>query len=287
MRVVVLTAALAGSLLVSADGGSSMTGPHPSSACCWRRRPGRRTPSRRRRSAPPTVPAPLALTTVTSTAGASGCCPAACSPPARHTSSDPEVIGLLVYLGVMTLAVAYGLLYAGLRTVLGSAAVVATLLEPVTAAVLAAVVLDERRRASRRSASSAPSSSWSPSPASNRTNVTTGRCRRGRRPSTLHGRVPEGRRLREIPWLRAYLSRRLEPTGTERRSHDRPARRHEGRAHPRVPDPEQGVLEQPSVRQLPRMLTPFAIPAYRRMAVALSLRRLRLSASGRWPSSGR
>jgi DME family drug/metabolite transporter len=44
----------------------------------------------------------------------------------------------------MTLAAAYALLYAGLRTVTGSAAVVATLLEPVTAALLAAVVLGER-----------------------------------------------------------------------------------------------------------------------------------------------
>ena len=42
------------------------------------------------------------------------------------------------------LAVAYALLYAGLRTVAGSAALVATLLEPVTAAVLAAIVLGER-----------------------------------------------------------------------------------------------------------------------------------------------
>jgi DME family drug/metabolite transporter len=41
------------------------------------------------------------------------------------------------------MAIAYGLLYAGLRTTTGSAAVIATLLEPVTAAVLAAVLLDE------------------------------------------------------------------------------------------------------------------------------------------------
>ena len=35
------------------------------------------------------------------------------------------------------MALAYGLFYAGLRTVPGSAAVIATLLEPVTAAVVA------------------------------------------------------------------------------------------------------------------------------------------------------
>lgn len=41
------------------------------------------------------------------------------------------------------MALAYGLFYAGLRTVAGSAAVIATLLEPVTAALAAAVWLDE------------------------------------------------------------------------------------------------------------------------------------------------
>jgi DME family drug/metabolite transporter len=51
---------------------------------------------------------------------------------------------LLVYLGVATMALSYGLLYAGLRTTSGSAATVATLVEPLSAAVLAALVLDER-----------------------------------------------------------------------------------------------------------------------------------------------
>ncbi len=39
---------------------------------------------------------------------------------------------------------------------------------------------------------------------------------------------------------------------------------------PTVTTEEERTREVPSVRQLPRMLTPFAIPAYRRMAVALS-----------------
>lgn len=51
---------------------------------------------------------------------------------------------LLAYLGVMTLALAYALLYAGLRTTKASTATIASLLEPVTAAVAAAVVLEER-----------------------------------------------------------------------------------------------------------------------------------------------
>ena len=42
------------------------------------------------------------------------------------------------------MALAYALLYAGLRTTSGSAATVATLLEPVTAAAVAALLLDER-----------------------------------------------------------------------------------------------------------------------------------------------
>jgi DME family drug/metabolite transporter len=57
---------------------------------------------------------------------------------------DPVVLGTLVYLGVVTMALAYGLFYVGLRTTTGSSAVIATLLEPVTAAVVAALFLDER-----------------------------------------------------------------------------------------------------------------------------------------------
>lgn len=53
-------------------------------------------------------------------------------------------VGLLAYLGVATMALSYGLLYAGLRTTSGSAATVATLVEPLSAAVLAVVLLGER-----------------------------------------------------------------------------------------------------------------------------------------------
>ena len=51
---------------------------------------------------------------------------------------------LMIYLGVATMALAYGLLYVGLRTTTGSAATVATLLEPVSAAFLAVLLLGER-----------------------------------------------------------------------------------------------------------------------------------------------
>jgi drug/metabolite transporter, DME family len=42
------------------------------------------------------------------------------------------------------MALSYGLLYAGLRTTSGSAATVATLVEPLSAALLAALILSER-----------------------------------------------------------------------------------------------------------------------------------------------
>ena len=51
---------------------------------------------------------------------------------------------LLAYLGVATMALAYGLLYAGLRTTTCSAATIATLLEPISAAALAVALLGER-----------------------------------------------------------------------------------------------------------------------------------------------
>ena len=88
---------------------------------------------------------PLVLTTTTTSVGALALAPfAAVTGLGGAALLDPVVAGTLVYLGVLTMALAYGLLYAGLRTTSGSAAVIATLLEPVTAAVLAAVVLDER-----------------------------------------------------------------------------------------------------------------------------------------------
>jgi DME family drug/metabolite transporter len=90
---------------------------------------------------------PIALATSASGVGALVLAPffgvaAATSQPVGST--DPSSIALLVYLGVATMALSYGLLYAGLRTTSGSAATVATLVEPLTAALLAAAVLGER-----------------------------------------------------------------------------------------------------------------------------------------------
>lgn len=50
----------------------------------------------------------------------------------------------LAYLGVVTIALAYVLLYAGLRSTTSGSAVVATLLEPVTAVLIAVLLLHER-----------------------------------------------------------------------------------------------------------------------------------------------
>lgn len=89
----------------------------------------------------------VALTTCATVAGAVVLAPflvvaAAAGRPV--VTSDAFSLVLLVYLGVATMALSYGLLYAGLRTTSGSAATVATLVEPLSAAVLAAIVLDER-----------------------------------------------------------------------------------------------------------------------------------------------
>lgn len=87
---------------------------------------------------------PLALTTVATTAGALGLVPVALAGGGPFLTGDPTTLGTLAYLGVLTMALAYGLFYAGLRTTRSGSAVIATLVEPVTAAVAAAVVLGER-----------------------------------------------------------------------------------------------------------------------------------------------
>jgi DME family drug/metabolite transporter len=60
------------------------------------------------------------------------------------TTGDTGTWLHLAYLGVVTMALAYVLLFAGLRSTPSGAAVVLTLLEPVTAVVIAVVFLGER-----------------------------------------------------------------------------------------------------------------------------------------------
>lgn len=90
---------------------------------------------------------PVALTTCATTAGAVALVPflgVAAATGGPVLTSSPLSLALLVYLGVATMALSYGLLYAGLRTTSGSAATVATLVEPLSAAALAVVLLGER-----------------------------------------------------------------------------------------------------------------------------------------------
>jgi DME family drug/metabolite transporter len=89
----------------------------------------------------------VALTTCATAAGALALLPflgIAAFTGAPVATSDPVSWLLLVYLGVATMALAYGLLYAGLRSTSGSAATVATLIEPLSAALLAVLLLGER-----------------------------------------------------------------------------------------------------------------------------------------------
>lgn len=58
-------------------------------------------------------------------------------------TGDVGAWALMVHLGVVTMALAYILLYAGLRSTPSGTAVVATLLEPVTAVLIAVVFLGE------------------------------------------------------------------------------------------------------------------------------------------------
>ena len=58
--------------------------------------------------------------------------------------TDPVAIGVLIYLGLVPSALAYGLFFTGVRTVPGAVASIVTLLEPLTATALATAFLGER-----------------------------------------------------------------------------------------------------------------------------------------------
>ena len=145
-QVLVLVVALTGLVLVSLAAGSHEPGPQPTLGVLMAAASGATyaaTTAYGRTLAQRT--GPLTLTTATTTVGAVALLPAALLAGGVTTPfGEPVVAGTLLYLGVFTMAIAYGLLYAGLRTTPGSAAVIATLVEPVTAALFAAVLLDER-----------------------------------------------------------------------------------------------------------------------------------------------
>jgi DME family drug/metabolite transporter len=88
--------------------------------------------------------APAVVTTATTTIGALALIPVAVALGGPLHPHEPSAWAWLGYLGVMTMALAYTLFYAGLRTVAAGSATIATLLEPVTAAALAAAFFGER-----------------------------------------------------------------------------------------------------------------------------------------------
>ena len=59
-------------------------------------------------------------------------------------TGDPIALAVLLYLGAVPSALAYGLFFTGLRTVPGAVAGIVTLLEPLTATALATAFLGER-----------------------------------------------------------------------------------------------------------------------------------------------
>lgn len=105
---------------------------------------------------------PLAITAVTTTVAALGLAPLALATAAiggnAVVTTDPAALLILLYLGAITMALAYGLLYAGLRTTTSATAVVATLLEPVAA--MAALFLSERFAPPGSSAACSSCSPW-------------------------------------------------------------------------------------------------------------------------------
>ncbi len=123
-RLVVLAGALVGLLLVSIAGHASSTGPDPVAGVLLAVASGTtyalttvaggsisRTSS------------PLALTTGMTLVGAAVLLPCMALVDGPRTTGDPVALAWLAYLGVLTMALAYVLLYSGLRVVAPSTAV--------------------------------------------------------------------------------------------------------------------------------------------------------------------
>lgn len=144
-EVLPVVLAMVGLVLVSGTAGLGETGPHPGLGVLAAIASGTAYAAATALGEPLARSAePLALTAATTTVGAVALVPVALLVGGPTAPGDPVAVTTLLYLGTGTFALAYLLLYAGLRTTASSAAVLATLLEPVTAGVVAAVVLDER-----------------------------------------------------------------------------------------------------------------------------------------------
>ncbi|SEB86240.1 drug/metabolite transporter, DME family [Nocardioides exalbidus] len=143
-RLVVLVAALAGLLMVSVAGHASSTGPAPVAGVLLAIASG--TTYALTTAAGGSISkesSPLVLTSGMTLVGAVVLLPCTALVDGPHVTTDAAALAWLAYLGVLTMALAYVLLYSGLRVVAPSTAVTASLVEPVTAAVVAAVVLGE------------------------------------------------------------------------------------------------------------------------------------------------
>lgn len=143
-RLAVLAAALVGLVLVSVAGHESSTGPAPATGVLLAIASG--TTYALTTAAGGSVSresSPLVLTGGMTLVGAAVLLPCLMLVDGPRGPADPAALAWLAYLGVLTMALAYVLLYSGLRAVAPSTAVTASLVEPVTAAVVAAVVLSE------------------------------------------------------------------------------------------------------------------------------------------------
>ncbi len=89
------------------------------------------------------VPAGVPTTTVGFTVGAVALTPVALV-LGLDTTTDPVALALLVYLGAVPTALAYGLFFTGVRAVPAAVVSIVTLLEPLGATALATVLLGER-----------------------------------------------------------------------------------------------------------------------------------------------
>jgi drug/metabolite transporter, DME family len=147
-QLTVLTIALAGLVLVTGFAGQGATGPQPFAGVLLAVASGALFAVATALGRPLAQSfRPMVLTTATTTVGGLSLLPFCVwigFSGGPLLTDDPVVVSWLVYLAVATMALAYALLYAGLRTCRGSAATTATLLEPATASIAAAGVLGER-----------------------------------------------------------------------------------------------------------------------------------------------
>lgn len=143
-RLVVLAAALTGLVLVSLAGHQSSTGPAPAAGVLLALASGTTYALTTAASGSVSRQAsPLVLTSGMTLVGAATLVPCLALVDGPLVTTDPVALAWLAYLGALTMALAYVLLYSGLRVVAPSTAVTASLVEPVTAAVVAAFVLSE------------------------------------------------------------------------------------------------------------------------------------------------